>query len=115
MTIEIGDLEQMTAAALEASNRRLSAPGEEAHREERETARLEALAEQIYALTAAAARREPDVAATAALWQVAVQQCDAIAARLQQVAALREVPDRAYDRVLDIRSAARELQVLHTP
>lgn len=114
MTLDLADLEELTATALAASARRVNVERAALAEVERELARLETLAEQIYALTAMAARREADVETTSALWRGAVQHCDAVAARIHELGRSQPVAQEAYDRVLDIRSAARELVALHS-
>ena len=61
------------------------------------------------------ARREPEMARTAELWDGFVKTCDLFAGRIFQLSQLYALGTAAYDSILDIRSAAEELRVLHSP
>ena len=81
---------------------------------ERELVRLESQLEQFYSLTAAMARREPDMAKTAELWAQLVKMCDMFAGRTFQLAQEHSLTTSTYDSILEIRSAAEELRALHS-
>jgi hypothetical protein len=59
--------------------------------------------------------REPEVSKTAELWDGFVKTCDLFAGRIYQLSQQYSLGTAAYDRVLDIRSAAEELRALHVP
>ena len=60
------------------------------------------------------ARREPDMARTAELWQRLVRTCDAFAARILELSRQHDLGTAAYGNILDIRGAAEELRALHS-
>jgi hypothetical protein len=115
MTLELNDFEKLTQQALVAFDRRISADQPPSpSRAEHELARLESLAEQLYAITAILARREAEMEATARLWANVVEQCDRLASRVNELPSDWRTVRETYDRLLDIRSAARDLQRLHS-
>jgi|ERR1043166_9059187 hypothetical protein len=115
MTLEISDLETIQESALKKFDERVAKAADKRQDLEREADRLESQLEQLYSLSALMARREPDVAKTAALWARLVRICDLFAARLFQLSQRHSLSTTAYDHILDIRSAAEELRALHTP
>ncbi len=115
MTLEQSDLDSLKHSALKKFEQRISSAGDDPAQIEREALRLESQLEQLYSLTAALARREPDAARTANLWENLVKTCDLFAAHISQLARQYSLATPAYDNVLDIRSAAEELRALHTP
>ena len=116
MILEPSDLDVIQESALRKFDERVAKAGS-ANREEieREAGRLESQLEQLYSFTALMARREPDMAKTAELWQRLVKTCDAFAARVFQLSQQNALNTVAYDSILDIRSAAEELRALHCP
>jgi hypothetical protein len=115
MTVELSDLDAIKRSALEQFDERVSGAGDKREAIEREAFRLESQLEQLYSLTAAMARREPDVAGTARLWENLVRTCDLFAGRIFQLSQQHSFALAAYDHILDIRSAAEELRALHSP
>ena len=115
MILEFSDLDVIKDSALKRFEERV-ARTDPANREmiEREAGRLESQLEQLYSFTALMARREPDMAATAELWQRLVKICDVFAARVFQLSQQHELGTAAYDSILDIRSSAEELRTLHS-
>jgi hypothetical protein len=114
MTLELSDLDVIKDSALRKFEERVSSAGDNRAQIERETLRLESQLEQLYSLTAAMARHEPEVAATARLWKNLVTTCDLFAARVFQLSQQYSLPTATYDHILDIRSAAEELRALHS-
>ncbi|MBI5386096.1 MAG: hypothetical protein HZA90_15595 [Verrucomicrobia bacterium] len=115
MILEISDLVAIQDSALRNFDERVSKADAKREDIEREASRLESQLEQLYSLSALMARREPDVTKTAELWGRLVRICDVFAARLFQLSQQHAWGTAAYDRILDIRSAAEELRALHTP
>jgi hypothetical protein len=115
MTLELSDLDTIKDGALKKFEERVSDAGDNREQIERETLRLESQLEQLYSLTAIMARREPDVAATAGLWENLVQTCDVFAGKVFQLSQQHSLRTSAYDHILEIRSAAEELRALHSP
>jgi len=115
MTLELSDLDTIKDNALKKFEERVCGAGENRAEFEREAFRLESQLEQLYSLTAVMARREPDVAETAALWESLVKTCDVFVGRIFQLSQKHSVGTDAYDHILDIRSAAEELRALHRP
>jgi hypothetical protein len=116
MILELSDLDVIKDSALKKFDERV-AKADPANREEieREAARLESQLEQLYSFTALMARREPDMAKTAELWQRLVKICDVFAARVFQLSRQYTSGTAAYDNILDIRGDAEELRALHRP
>ncbi len=115
MTLEISDLDTIKDSALRKFDERVSSAGGDRDRIEREAIKLESQLEQLYSFTAAMARREPDVSATARLWDNLVKTCDLFAARVCELSKRLSLSSAAYDHILDIRTAAEELRALHSP
>jgi len=115
MTLEQSDLDAIKDNVLKRFDERVSSAGNDREKIEREAFRLETQLEQLYSFTAAAARREPDMAKTAELWARLVQTCDLFAGRIFQLSSQHTLGRAAYDHILDIRSAAEELRALHMP
>ena len=115
MTLELSDFDTIKDNALRKFEERVSSAGEDRQKMEREAFRLESQLEQLYSFTALIARREPDVARTAALWETLVRTCDVFAGKIFQLSQKYSVGASAYDHILDIRSAAEELRALHSP
>jgi hypothetical protein len=115
MTLELSDLDTIQKTALQKFEERVAIAGEKPEAVEREAFRLESQLEQLYSLTAAMARREPDVAGTAKLWENLVRTSDLFAGRVFQLSQKHSLSLTAYDRILDIRSSAEELRALHSP
>ncbi len=115
MTLELSDLDTIKNNALKQFEERVGGAGANPVEIEREVFRLESQLEQLYSFTAAVARREPDVARTADLWEGFVQTCDLFAGRIFQLSQQYALGTAAYDSILDIRSAAEELRALHRP
>jgi hypothetical protein len=116
MNLELADLETIQDSALKALDERIAKTDpSNTGAFERELIRLESQLEQLYSLTAAMARREPDVARTAELWARLVRWCDLFAARAFQLADKYRLNTSTYDTILDIRTAADELRALHSP
>jgi hypothetical protein len=115
MTLELSDLETLKESDLKRFEERLSGAGDNREKIEREAFRLESQLEQLYSFTAVVARREPDVARTAELWDSLVKTCDLFAGKIFQLSQQYSLGTAAYDHILDIRSAAEELRVLHSP
>jgi hypothetical protein len=115
MTLELSDLDTIQDNALRRFDERISRalPADPAAIE-RELVRLESQAEQLYTLTAAMARREPDPTRTAELWAKLVRMCDVFSSRALQLAQQHALSTSSHDVILDIRSAAEELRALHT-
>jgi hypothetical protein len=116
MIVEPSDLDSLKDNALKAFDERVG-KADRADRQtmEREVSRLESQLEQLYSFTALMARREPDTAKTAELWARLVKICDIFAAKAHQLSARDPLSSSAYDNMLDIRAAAEELRVLHSP
>ena len=115
MTLEQSDLDMIKNHAVEIFEERVGNAGNSPEKIEREAFRLESQFEQLYSLTAMAARREPDVAATARLWDNLAKTCDLFAGKVFQLSQQSSLGRSAYDNILDIRTAAEELRALHTP
>ena len=115
MTLELSDLDTIKNCALERFEERVCSAGDDREKIEREAFRLESQLEQLYSLTAVMARREPEVAGTAQLWDNLVRSCDLFAAKIFQLSQHYSLGRAAYDHVLDIRTAAEELRTLHSP
>ena len=115
MTLELSDLDTIKNDALKKFDERVCSAGENRQQIEREAFRLESQLEQLYSFTAVMARREPAVAATAELWEHLVRTCDVFAGKIFQLSQQYSLSTAAYDRILDIRSAAEELRALHRP
>lgn len=115
MTLELSDLDTIKNRALEAFEERVNRAGESREQIELEAFRLESQLEQLYSVTALLARREPDVGATAQLWDSLVRTCDLFAAKVSRLSQRLCLGRSAYDHILDIRSAAEELRALHSP
>ena len=115
MTLELSDLDSIKANALKKFEERVGCAGDNRDEIEREAFKLGSQLEQLYSLTAALARREPDVACTAELWLNLVKTCDVFAGRVFQLSQQYALGTAAYDQILDIRSAAEELRTLHCP
>ena len=114
MTLELSDLDTIKENALKSFEERVCNAGNSREKIEREVFRLESQLEQLYSFTALIARREPDVARTAELWETLVKTCDVFAGKIFQLSQQYSVGASAYDHVLDIRSAAEELRALHS-
>jgi len=116
MILELSDLDVIKDSALKKFDERL-AKADAANREqiEREAAWLGSQLEQLYSFTAVMARREPDMARTAELWQRLLRTCDVFAARIMQLSQQHALGTSAYDSILDIRGSAEELRALHGP
>ncbi len=115
MTVELSDLDTIKNSALKKFEDAVSSAGQDREKIEREAFRLESQLEQLYSFTAVVARREPDVARTAELWDSLVKTCDLFAGKIFQLSQQYSLGTAAYDHILDIRSAAEELRVLHSP
>jgi hypothetical protein len=115
MTLELSDLDTLKNSALERFAERVCSAGDNREQIEREAFRLESQLEQLYSLTAVMARREPEVAGTAQLWDSLVRSCDLFAAKIYQLSQQHSRGRSAYDHILDIRTAADELRALHSP
>ncbi len=115
MTLELSDLDTIKDNALKKFEERVSNAGNNREKIEREAFRLESQLEQLYSFTAVMARHEPDVAGTAELWHRLVKTCDIFAGKIFQLSQRYSLATAAYDNILDIRSAAEELRVLHSP
>jgi hypothetical protein len=116
MTLELSDLDTIRDNALRRFEERVSkADPANGAALEREMVRLESQLEQLFSLTAAMARREPDVAKTSELWARLVRICDSFSNRAFQLAQEHALSPSSYDLILDIRSAAEELRALHSP
>ncbi len=116
MILELSDLDLIKDSALKKFDERVAKAGPNKRQEiEREAVRLESQLEQLYSLTALMARRQPDVAETAELWQRLVRICDVFASRVLQLSQQHALGTAAYDGILDIRGAAEELRALHSP
>src|ERR1051325_4782453 len=113
MTLELSDLDVIKEGALKKFDERVSSAGNNREQIEREAFRLESQLEQLYSLTAVMARREPDVGATASLWNNLVRTCDMFAGKIFALSQQHSLSTSAYDHILDIRSAAEELRALH--
>src|SRR3989442_5989747 len=103
MILEISDLDVIKDSALKKFDERV-AKADPANREEieREAARLESQLEQLYSFTALMARREPDVAKTAELWQRLVKICDGFPARGFHLSQQHTLSTSAYYNNLDL-------------
>jgi len=115
MTLELSDLDTIKHNALRAFEERVGSARDNPGRIEREVFRLESQLEQLYSFTAAVARREPEMARTAELWDGFVATCDLFAGRIFQLSQQYSLGMAAYDSILDIRGAAEELRALHRP
>ncbi len=115
MTLELSDLDSIKNNARKKFEERVGSARDNREEIEREVFRLESQLEQLYSFTAAVARREPDVRATAELWDGFVKTCDHFAGRIFQLSQQYSLGTEAYDSILDIRGAAEELRALHTP
>ncbi len=115
MTLELSDLDTIKNNALKKFEERVGGVGVNPVEIAREVFRLESQLEQLYSFTAAVARREPDVARTAELWEGFVRTCDQFGGRIFQLSQQYALGTAAYDSILDIRSAAEELRALHRP
>ena len=114
MILDSADLDVIKDSALKKFDERI-AKTDPTDRDmiEREACRLESQLEQLYSFTALMARREPDMARTAELWQRLVRICDVFAARVFELSQRHASGMAAYDNILDIRSDAEELRALH--
>jgi len=115
MTLELSDLDTIKNNALKIFEERVGSARNNPEEIEREGFRLESQLEQLYSLTAVMARREPEVAGTAQLWGSLVRTCDLFSAKIFQLSEQYSLVRAAYDHILDIRTAAEELRVLHSP
>ncbi|PWU09051.1 MAG: hypothetical protein C5B50_28290 [Verrucomicrobia bacterium] len=115
MTLELSDLDTIKEGALKEFEERISTAGDDRQKIEGEAFRLESQLEQIYSLTAAMARREPDIAATTTLWNNLVKTCDAFAGGILRLSEQYSLLTPTYDHILDIRASAEELRALHSP
>jgi len=115
MTLELSDLDTIKNHALEKFEERVGSADASREKMEREAFRLQSQLEQLYSLTAVLARREPDVVATAQLWDGLVKACDLFAGKILQISQRYSLDRTAYDNTLDIRTAAEELRTLHMP
>lgn len=115
MTLELSDLDTIKNNALKKFEERVDSARNNPGEIEREVFRLESQLEQLYSFTAAVARREPEVARTAELWDGFVKTCDLVAGRIFQLSQQYSLGTEAYDSILDIRGAAEDLRALHTP
>ena len=115
MIIELADFDAIKDDALRKFEERVSSAMDNRDQLELEAFRLESQLEQLYSFTAAAARREDDMGATAQLWEHLVTTCDLFANRLLQLSKDHSIATTAHDHILDIRSAAEELRALHGP
>jgi hypothetical protein len=114
MMLLITDLEQFGRTALEEFDRGLAqrkAADEEEF--ERHAQRLEAKLEQLYAVAATMAKREPALDGVAAIWARMVSVCDQMAKALSSFQGRRASRSDSYDRILDIRNACEENRALH--
>ncbi|MBI3849426.1 MAG: hypothetical protein HY298_03910 [Verrucomicrobia bacterium] len=115
MTLELSDLDTIKNNALKKFEERVCSARDNRAEIEREAFRLESQLEQLYSFTAVMARREPEVARTAELWESLVKTCDLFAGKVFQLSQQHSLGTAAYDHILDIRSAAEELRTLHRP
>jgi hypothetical protein len=115
MTLELSDLDTIKNNALKKFEERVGGAGNKRDEIERESLRLESQLEQLYSFTAMMARRQPDVAGTAKLWDNLVKTCDLFAGKIYQLSQQYSLETAAYDNILDIRGAAEELRALHRP
>ena len=115
MTLELSDLDTIKTSALEKFEEHVCSAGDNREKIEREAFRLESQLEQLYSFTTVMARREPEVAATAQLWDSLVRTCDLFAATIFKLAQQYSLGRAAYDHILEIRTAAEELRALHSP
>jgi hypothetical protein len=114
MTLELSDLDTIKENALKKFEERLSTAGDDRDKVEREAFRLESQLEQLYSFTAMMARRQPDMDGTAELWHSLVKTCGVFAGKILHLSQQYSLGTTAYDHILDIRSAAKELRVLHS-
>ena len=116
MILEISDLDSLKENALKAFDERLSkADCANVSGIQREVARLESQLEQLYSFTALMAQRETDMATTAELWARLARICDVFAERVHELSEQFQLGNSVYDNMLEIRAAAEELRVLHSP
>jgi len=115
MTLELCDLDTINNNALKRFDERVSSAGDNREEIQREALRLESQLEQLYSFTAALAKREANVERTADLWENLVKTCGVFANKLFQLAQQHSLSTEVYDQILDIRSAAEELRLLHSP
>ena len=114
MTLLAEDLEQFGLAALQEFDRewaRKDRAGDEEF--ERQAQRLEAKLEQLYAVAATVAQREPALAGVAAIWTRMVSICDQMAKALSESHQAAPLRSDSYDRILDIRNVCEENRALH--
>jgi hypothetical protein len=113
MTLELSDLDTIKNNALKKFEERVCNAGDNREEIERQALRLESQLEQLYSFTAMMARRQPDVAGAAELWDSLVKTCDMFAGKIHLLSEQYSLDTAAYDNILDIRGAADELRVLH--
>ena len=114
MMLLVTDLEQFGRTALEEFDRRLAQQTTADEQEfERQAQRLEAKLEQLYAVAATMAQREPAMDSVAAIWTRMVSVCDQMAKALSSFQGRRASRSYSYDRILDIRNVCEENRALH--
>lgn len=80
----------------------------------RHVERLKAKLEQLYAVAATLAQREPKIEDVAAIWARMVAICDRSAQAITELRQQHQVADSAsHDRILDIRNECEENRVMH--
>jgi hypothetical protein len=115
VTLTFDDLDALKDAAIKRFDERLAQTDPSLCYEfDAEVARLESQLEQLYAVTASLARNEPTVEKTADLWERMVQICDEFAGRVIILSEEHPSCKASYDRMLDVRCAAKELADLHS-
>ena len=114
MTLLVADLEQFGLTALQEFDRELARKDRAGVEEfERQAQRLEAKLEQLYAVAATLAQREPAVEGVAAIWAGMVSVCDQMANALSESHGSCPLQSDSYDRILDIRNVCEENRALH--
>jgi hypothetical protein len=114
MTLLVTDLEQFGRTALEEFDRGLAQQTTADEQEfERHAQRLEAKLEQLYAVAATMAQREPAMDGVAAIWTRMVSVCDQMAKALSSFQGRRASRSYSYDRIFDIRNVCEENRALH--
>ncbi|MBI4664633.1 MAG: hypothetical protein HY735_38055 [Verrucomicrobia bacterium] len=114
MSISVTDLEILGQTALQEFSDRI-ARGEriEDRDVERPAQRLEAKLEQLYAVAATMAQREPTLEGVTAIWARMVSICDSMSKALSDLHPGKTPHSDSYDRILDIRNACEENRLLH--
>ena len=112
MTLELADLDTLKEAAIKKFDDRL-ADSNQGQLLDREAAELQAELEQIYRVVVLLQKNEASMERVAEIWSKMVAICDEFARRLSGLVSKRPAFRAPYDRIMDLRNAAEERQLLH--